>query len=517
MLAKGPPMLARIDSCAVLGIDAHLVRTEVDVGSGMAKVTIVGLPDLAVQEARERVASAVRNSNFSFPTGRVTVNLAPADIRKEGPSFDLPIALCVLAATEQIAGDDMDDLVAVGELSLDGSVRPIAGVLPIALAARAAGRAGLICPADNVSEATIVEGLSVYPVRTLWEAAEVVANRAARKPAPSTAGDWQLSDPAYATDFSEVKGQAHVKRALEIAAAGGHNVVMVGPPGAGKTMLAMRLPTILPPLTMEEALEVTKVYSISGKLPSGAGLITTRPFRAPHHTISAAGLAGGGSVPKPGEVSLSHHGVLFLDELPEFGRDALEVLRQPLEDGVVNVSRVSGAATFPARVMLIAALNPCPCGYYTDATRSCSCSPTKIRRYLQRISGPLLDRVDIHIEVPRLAKEELLGEAGGESSAAIRARVRRARERQALRFGSDGIFCNAHMRPRELRAYCPLSDDVRAFLSSAIDQLGLSARAFDRIVKVSRTIADLDGADQIGLAHISEAIQYRALDRKLWE
>jgi len=509
-------LLARIDSSAVLGIDAHLVQTQVDVGSGMARVTVVGLPDTGVQESRERVASAVRNSGFSFPSGRVTINLAPADIRKEGPAFDLSIALAVLAATEQIASPDAEELVAVGELSLDGSVRPIAGVLPIALATRAAGRRGLICPADNAAEATIVEGLAVYPVRTLWEAAEVVANQSKRQPAPSTASEWSLAEPEYQVDFSEVKGQDHVKRAFEVAAAGGHNMVMVGPPGAGKTMLAMRLPSVLPPLSMEEALEVTKIYSISGKVPAGKGLVTQRPFRSPHHTISAAGLAGGGAIPKPGEVSLAHHGVLFLDELPEFGRDALEVLRQPLEDGIVNVSRVAGAATFPARVMLVAALNPCPCGYYTDATRSCSCSPSKIQRYLQRISGPLLDRVDIHIEVPRLAKDELLSDPQGESSAAIRARVERARRAQAERFAGAGIYCNAHMRPRELRRLCPLSEEVRSFLSSAIDDLGLSARAFDRIIKLARTIADLAGEADIGMPHVAEAIGYRSLDRKLW-
>ena len=509
-------MLGRIDSCAVLGIDAYLVQVQVDVGVGQPKVLVVGLPDTAVQEAKERVASAVRNSNFSFPMHRVTINLAPADIRKEGPSFDLPIALAVLAATEQIAGDDMDKLIAVGELSLDGSVRPISGLLPIALAARQARCAGIIVPADNVAEATVVEGLNVYPVRTLWEAAEVVAYPNNRQPAPSTAHEWDLSEPVYSTDFSEVKGQAHVKRALEVAAAGGHNVVMVGPPGSGKTMLAMRLPSILPSLRIEEALEVTKVYSISGKMPAGKGLITTRPFRSPHHTISAAGLAGGGTIPTPGEISLAHHGVLFLDELPEFNRDALEAMRQPLEDGVVNVSRVAGSAEFPARVQLVAALNPCPCGYYMDATRSCTCSITKIRRYLQRISGPLLDRVDIHIEVPRLQRDELLTPANGEPSASIRARVLRAREVQAQRFGGDGIFCNAHMRPRELKQFCRISDEVRSFLSNAIDQLGLSARAFDRVVKLSRTIADLDGAAEIGLPHVAEAIQYRGLDRKLW-
>ncbi len=509
-------MLALIDSCAVLGIEAHLVQTQVDVGRGQAKVTIVGLPDKAVQEAADRVASAVRNSTFSFPAYRVTVNLAPADIRKEGPSFDLSIALGVLAATEQIAGGDMDQLVAVGELSLDGSVRPISGVLPIALAAREANRKGLIVPEENVAEATVVEGLAVYPVRTLWEAAEVVAHPDRRRPAASSAGHWMLSEPEYPIDFSEVKGQTHAKRALEVAAAGGHNVVMVGPPGAGKTMLAMRLPSILPLLRIEEALEVTKVYSISGRVPRGTGLITTRPFRAPHHTISAAGLAGGGAIPKPGEVSLAHYGVLFLDELPEFSRDALEVLRQPLEEGVVNIARVAGSATFPARVMMVAALNPCPCGYFMDATRSCSCSVSRIRSYLQRISGPLLDRVDIQIEVPRLVRDEMLSTSDSEPSAALRARVQQARSLQAERFAGAGIYCNAHMRPRDLRQHCALSDEVRKFLSGAIDRLGLSARAFDRVVKLSRTIADLDSAPEINEQHVAEAIQYRGLDRKLW-
>jgi magnesium chelatase family protein len=446
----------------------------------------------------------------------VTVNLAPADIRKEGPAFDLPMALGVLAATEQIATSDMGELVAVGELSLDGSVRATAGVLPIALAARDAKRKGLLVPAANAAEATVVEGIAVYPVRTLWEAAEVIARPEAREAAPCTAGDWKLAEPEYAVDFSEVKGQQHAKRALEVAAAGGHNVVMVGPPGSGKTMLAMRLPTVLPPLGMEEALEVTKVYSVSGKLPRGAGLMTRRPFRSPHHTISAASLAGGGTIPKPGEVSLAHRGVLFLDEFPEFGRNSLEVLRQPLEDGLVNVSRVQGTATFPARMMLVAAMNPCPCGYFMDATKSCKCSTSGMRRYLQRISGPLLDRVDIQIEVPRLAREEILGAGDGEKSAVVRARVERARARQAARFAGSGVFCNAHMRPRDLKKHCVLSEEVRSFLSSAIDQLGLSARAFDRVVKLSRTIADLEGLEEIGLAQVAEAIQYRGLDRKLW-
>jgi magnesium chelatase family protein len=447
---------------------------------------------------------------------RITINLAPADIRKEGPSFDLPIALCIMAATEQFISPDLTDFAAVGELSLDGSVRPVAGVLPIALGAKAAGKKGLIVPKANAPEACVVEGIDVYPVQTLWEAAEVVSNPSARKPAPCTAHEWNLNSPTYNIDFSEVKGQIHVKRALEVAAAGGHNVIMAGPPGAGKTMLAMRLPSILPPLSLNESLEVTKIYSISGKLPRDAALLTTRPFRAPHHTISTPGLAGGGTTPRPGEISLAHHGVLFLDELPEFSRDALEVLRQPLEEGQVHISRVAGSTTYPARLMLIASMNPCPCGFFMDAARPCKCTHGAIQRYLHRVSGPLLDRVDIHIEVPRLKQDELLSTNSEESSLTIRARVEAARQIQTRRFNGSDIYCNAQMLPRQLKEFCPLSEDIQHFLRGIIEQLGLSARAFDRIVKLSRTIADLANEETITLTHIAEAAQYRSLDRKLW-
>ena len=509
-------MLAHIDSCAILGIDAHLVRVEADVGGGNPHFTVVGLPDEAVRESKDRVASAMRNSQFYFPLHRITVNLAPADVRKEGPSFDLPIALCLLAATEQFVSTDMADFAAVGELALDGSVRAVAGVLPIALGAKAAAKKRLILPAENALEATVVEGLEIYPVKTLWEAAEVVSNPSARKAASTTASKWNLDQPDYGLDFSEVKGQAHVKRALEVAAAGGHNLLMAGPPGAGKTMLATRLPTILPPLSLEEALEVSKVYSICGRLPKDTALITTRPFRAPHHTISTPGLAGGGTIPRPGEISLAHHGVLFLDELPEFNRDALEVLRQPMEDGKVNITRAAGSMTYPARLMLVAAMNPCPCGFFMDSTRPCKCTHGAIQRYLHRVSGPLLDRVDIHIEVPRLTQDELLSANNEESSASIRGRVHRAREIQSRRFAGTSLFCNAHMNPRQLRQFCPLSEPVQRFLRGLVESLGLSARAFDRILKLSRTIADLEGADQITTSHIAEAAQYRSLDRKLW-
>jgi magnesium chelatase family protein len=512
----GPsPVLAHIDSSALSGIDAYTVEVQVDVTRGQGIMVVVGLPDTAVRESVERVRSAVKNSNFHFPDYRITVNLAPADTKKAGPAFDLPIALGILAATEQITSPDLDQFAVVGELSLDGGVRPVFGVLPMAIEAKARGKRGMLVPEANVAEAAVVEGLEVHSVASLDQAATVLADPGARSPAERGSG-WDLEEPAYQEDFSDVKGQAHVKRALEVAAAGGHNVIMAGPPGSGKTMLARRLPTIMPPLSMGEALEVTKVYSISGKLGRGIALMTTRPFRSPHHSASSAALVGGGAVPRPGEVSLAHHGVLFLDELPEFPSDALEVLRQPLEDGAVTISRAATSVTYPAQLMLVGALNPCPCGYFTDPEKGCSCSPSQIQRYLRRISGPLLDRVDIHIEVPRLKHDELMTPTDGEPSAAVRARVARARERQQARFAETAIFCNAHMQSRHLRELCPLSDDVKALLKAAVESLSLSARAYDRIIKLARTIADLEAADEIAAPHVAEAIQYRTLDRKLW-
>jgi len=506
-------MLSLVDSAAVLGIDAYTVQVEVDTAPGDPHFIIVGLPDTAVREAGERVKAAIRNSQFKFPPNvRLIVNLAPADVRKEGPGFDLPIALGILMASGQIEREDVSRFVVVGELSLDGSVRAVSGVLPIALTAKAEGKTAIIVPRENAPEAAVVEGMEVYPVESLADTAAIFLDRSYRNPYTSQV-EWKPEQLDFDIDLSEVKGQEHVKRALEVAAAGGHNMLMIGPPGSGKTLIARRLPTILPPLSLDEALEITKVYSIAGMMPDNCGLVRHRPFRAPHHTISSAGLVGGGSIPRPGEISLAHHGVLFLDEFPEFDRRVLEVLRQPLEDGVVTISRAAANLSYPARLQLIASMNPCPCGYLGDMARACTCSQAAVAKYQTRISGPILDRLDIHIEVPRLRQDELLSTRPSESSAAIRERVNRARAIQAQRFAGTPILNNAQMRPKDMRACCPLSDDVQSLLRTAIDQLHLSARAYDRILKLSRTIADLDGAEHIGIAHLAEAVQYRNLDR----
>jgi magnesium chelatase family protein len=507
-------MLAQVDALAVLGVDAYVVRVEVDVSSNFQMFSVVGLPDAAIRESSERVRAAIKNSGFTWPLRRITVNLAPADTKKQGPLFDLPIALGVLLGDEQFKCAFAQSFAAVGELGLNGAVRPVAGVLPMALGAKAAGKKAFLVPEANAREAAVVEGLDIYPIQSIADAVELLA-RGTREPIPHELPPDAWGSAVADSDWSDVKGQETVKRALEVAASGGHNILMIGPPGSGKTLLSRRLPTILPPLLLEEALEVTKLYSVAGLLGAEQSLVAQRPFRAPHHTVSHAGLVGGGSYPRPGEISLAHHGVLFLDEMPEFHRDVLEVLRQPLEDGHVTISRAAQSLQFPARFQLVAAMNPCPCGYMGDSRRACVCSPTQTRRYLMRLSGPLLDRIDIHVEVPRLTPQELMNRASGESSLDVRERVARARQRQVARFVSDGIACNAQMKAKHLRA-CALDASARDLLKNAINQFSLSARAYDRILKVAQTIADLDASETIQLHHIAEAVNYRTLDRKMF-
>lgn len=506
-------MLAIIDSVALLGLEGQKVKVEVDVSNGLPALDIVGLPDVAIREAKERVRAAIKNSGLEFPIQRITINLAPADLRKEGPIFDLPIAIGILAATGQIKQELLSGLIFMGELSLDGSVRGVHGVLPLVLAARDLGIHKVVVPLENASEAALVSDIDVFAYSHLSDLTLDLRGETEQQPFKIDSLTNHEVNSVFEIDFSDVRGQLAAKRAMEIAAAGGHNILMLGSPGCGKTMLARRLPTILPDLTYEEAIQATKIYSLAGELSTKNPLIKTRPFRSPHHTSSTASLVGGGRIPKPGEISLAHHGVLFMDELPEFHKDALEALRQPLEDGCISVSRVAASFTFPANIMLVGAANPCPCGYLLDKDKDCSCTPYQIQKYINRISGPLLDRIDIHLEVTKISYSELNDTPPGESSSEIKLRVEQARRTQRNRFNNSPITCNAAMGAREVRHYCKPDAAGSMLLQEAFKKMALSARSHDRILKVARTIADLDNSEVITVNHLAEAIQYRGLDR----